>query len=359
MERNELFKTINEGKIESVYLFSGPEAYVRRQAERNLIEKLIQPGMDMMNMNILVSPTVDQIMESADLFPFMNEYRLVIVRELPLLGKDSDKSKGKDDGEGKGKSRNSADDSDRLIEYLSHVPSTTCILFDSGDGFDKRKKVGKYLSGLPGCVNFAQLEGSELQKWIQKTVREHGASITAEAGERLVFLSGRDLTALNAEIEKLTAYAGDGGKIGENEVDLLATRTSEAQVFEMIDALFDGKTEEAFSQTDRLLKSGESRIGILALITRQIRQLLFAESMNQARRPGSDIAKAVGMSPYFLKKTLTRSGKIGIAMLRKCLDRCIQTDYDIKRGVLREEAGFERLMMEMATIAQRKTGKAL
>lgn len=358
MERNDLFKAINEGKIESVYLFSGPEAYVRKQAERKLIEKLIQPGMDMMNLNVLVAPTVDQIMETAELFPFMSEYRLVIVRELALLGKEQEKSKGKDDAESKGKGRNTEDDSTRLIEYLAHVPGTTCILFDGGDGFDKRKKLGKYLSGLPGNVSFAQLDGSELQKWIQKTVREYGASITSDAGERLVFLSGRDLTGLHTEIEKLAAYVGEGGQIGEQEVDKLATRTSEAQVFEMIDALFDGKTESAFSQADRLLRSGESPIGMIALITRQIRQLLFAESMNQAHVSSADISKSVGIPSFFVRKTLARSGKMGVSTLRRCLERCIQTDYDIKRGNLRVDAGLDRLMMEMAVIARRKAGIA-
>ncbi|MBQ8093122.1 MAG: DNA polymerase III subunit delta [Clostridia bacterium] len=355
MERNEFFKRVSDGQIEKVYLFSGPEVYVRRQAEQKLKDKLLEPGTEMMNLNILVSPTTEQIIESANQFPFMSERRLVIVREFAMLGRETDKSKDK--GEAKGKEKEGTDEADRLIRFLSDPPETTCLLFDAGDGFDKRKKLGKFLSEINGCVTFTPLEGEELQKWIRKTVKGLGAQITNDAGERLVFLSGRDLTALQAEIMKLTAYVGEGGTIRESEVDMLATRTSEAQVFEMIDALFDGKTEAAFAQTDRLLRSGESRLGILALVTRQFRQMLFAESMNSQRRNSAEIGKAIGINPYFLRKTLARSAKMGTRTLKACLERCIATDYDIKRGQLQEEAGFERMMLEMAQIARKKNGQ--
>ena len=156
---------------------------------------------------------------------------------------------------------------------------------------------------------------------------------------------------------KLSAYAGKGGTIRGEDVDRLATRTSEARVFEMIEALFDGKTEAAFSQTDTLLLSGESRLGILALITRQIRQMLFAVAMTENRRNSGEIAKTVGINSYFLGKTVKKAKTIGTGTLKACLERCISTDYDIKRGVLREETGFDRLMLEMAQIATRRNSR--
>ena len=356
MERKELFKSIEAGSICPVYCFYGPEAYVRKQAERKLVEKLLQPGMEMMNLSVLTAPGISQIIESCEVLPFMGDYRLVIVREFSMLGKDAGgKEKGKESGDSKGKEK--TDESDELIRYFGQMPETTCLLFDAGDGFDKRKKLGKTVSGLPGCVEFQMLDGDELQRWIQKTVKGMEASISREAGERLVFLSGRDLTNLNTELMKLSAYAGTGGTIREEDVDRLATRTSEARVFEMIEALFDGKTEAAFSQTDTLLLSGESRLGILALITRQIRQMLFAVAMTEMRRSSGEIAKSVGINSYFLGKTVGKAKVIGTATLKACLERCISTDYDIKRGVLREENGFDRLMLEMAQIATKRNSR--
>ncbi|MBQ9010907.1 MAG: DNA polymerase III subunit delta, partial [Clostridia bacterium] len=203
MDRKELFKSIDRGQIYPIYCFYGPEAYVRKQAEKKLVEKLMVPGMEMMNMSVLTAPGVSQIIESCEVLPFMGERRLVIVRELGLLGKDTgtkDKGKGKEAGESRGKDR--TDESDELIRYFERIPETTCLLFDAGEGFDKRKKLGKALTGFPGCVEFQLLEEAELQRWIEKTAKGMEAAIDREAGERLVFLSGRDLTALHTELLK-------------------------------------------------------------------------------------------------------------------------------------------------------------
>lgn len=358
MDRKELFKSIDSGQICPVYCFYGPEAYVRKQAERKLMEKLLTPGMEMMNLMVLTDPEVSQIIENCEVLPFMGDRRLVIVRELALLGKETgakEKAKGKEGAESKGKEKTDA--SDELIQYLKRMPESTCLLLDAGEGFDKRKKLGKAIAELPGCVEFQMLEDAELQRWIAKTAKGMEASIEKEAGERLVFLSGRDLTTLSSELMKLSAYVGKGGTIRGEDVDRLATRTSEARVFEMIEALFDGKTEAAFSQTDTLLLSGESRLGILALITRQIRQMLFAVAMTENRRNSGEIAKTVGINSYFLGKTVKKAKTIGTGTLKACLERCISTDYDIKRGVLREETGFDRLMLEMAQIATRRNSR--
>ena len=60
MDRKELFKSIDSGQICPVYCFYGPEAYVRKQAERKLMEKLLTPGMEMMNLMVLTAPEVPE-----------------------------------------------------------------------------------------------------------------------------------------------------------------------------------------------------------------------------------------------------------------------------------------------------------
>lgn len=62
----------------------------------------------------------------------------------------------------------------------------------------------------------------------------------------------------------------------------------------MVDALVDGQAERAFSLLNVLLEGGEQRIGVLALITRQYRQMLYAKDMQESRTPQAQMAKALG-----------------------------------------------------------------
>ena len=67
-------------------------------------------------------------------------------------------------------------------------------------------------------------------------------------------------------------------------------------MFAMVDALVDGQAERAFSLLNVLLEGGEQRIGVLALITRQYRQML---SPGHAGEPNAAGADGQGRVPPF------------------------------------------------------------
>ena len=52
-------------------------------------------------------------------------------------------------------------------------------------------------------------------------------------------LAGADLTRLRNELEKLIAYAGATKSVSVADVNLVVTRSPEATVFELIDAIGD------------------------------------------------------------------------------------------------------------------------
>ncbi|MBR1708735.1 MAG: DNA polymerase III subunit delta [Clostridia bacterium] len=350
MDRKTLFTSIENGKFEQIYLFAGLEAHIRREAEKKLVDKLMPPGLDTLNMNVLSNPDVQQIKESCETMPFLAERRLVIVRELSLLGKAGNDNKK---AEGKTEEKSSGREVDDLIAYLGKLPETTCLLIDGGEGIDKRKKLSKFLTGLEGFVEFLPLDDQELAKWIRQQVKRNGNTIRPETIERLVFLSGRDLTILGGEIGKLTALAGEGNEITIEHVDEIVVRTSEAQVFEMIDALLDGKTDVAMRMSNQLLQSGEGRIGILALITRQMRQMFYAAVMKQERKPSQEIAKALGVPSFIVGKILTRAGRYTTEKLGELLTMCVKADYDIKSGKVREESSYEQLLLSLTLASDR------
>lgn len=168
-----------------------------------------------------------------------------------------------------------------------------------------------------------------------------------QACAQLAFTSGRDLTMLHGELQKLAAYAGDRTAITQEDIVRVATHTAECTVFAMVDALVDGQAQQAFSLLSVLLESGEQRLGVLALITRQYRQMMYAKDMMDSRMPQAQMMKALGVPSFALNKLMRRAGRRTMEQLRGQLELCVQTDYDIKRGAVREEAGLDRLMLAL------------
>ena len=51
-------------------------------------------------------------------------------------------------------------------------------------------------------------------------------------------------------------------------------------------------------------------------------------------------AKLLGVPPFALNRLTRQVGRRSYASLRGCVEACVQADYDIKRGALREEAAL-------------------
>ena len=332
MDQWAFFDEFKAGTVRNVYLFYGPEAYIRKSALATMQKKMLMPGLESMNCTFMQSPTAQQIIENCETLPMMGDWRLVVVQGLALLES--------------GKAKDEAQESAALCDYLPRVPPTTCLVFEC-EAPDKRKKLCQALMKLTGAVSFDTLSDARLAQWMNQTLKPLGKKMDAQTCAQLAFTSGRDLTMLHGELQKLAAYVGERAVITQEDIERVATHTAECTVFAMVDALVDGQAQQAFSLLSVLLESGEERLGVLALITRQYRQMMYAKDMMDSRMPQAQMMKALGVPSFALNKLMRRAGRRTMAQLREQLDLCVKTDYDIKRGAVREEAGLDRLMLAL------------
>ena len=334
MDQWAFFDAIKAGKVENVYLFYGPEGYIRRSALAALEKKVLMPGLESMNRTVMHAPSAQAVIENCETLPMMSDYRLIIVRDCALLSA--------------GKAKDEAQDSQMLCDYLARVPETTCLVFECDAAIDKRKKLTKQLLALPGAVSFDTLDDAQLHRWIGQQLRPFGKKMDRATSDLLAFTSGRDLTLLSGELQKLAAYAQERDVITQADVEEIATHTAECTIFAMVDALSAGKVREAFELLSVLLSSGEQRIGILAMITRHYRQMMHLSAMQQERTPQAQIAKALGIPPFALTRLAKQVGRRSYEALKGQVEACVQADYDIKRGAMREDAALDRLMLLLA-----------
>lgn len=335
MDQWAFFDALKAGNVQNVYLFHGPEAYIRRSALSALEKKILMPGLESMNRTVMSAPAAQAVIENCETLPMMSDYRLIIVRDCALLTA--------------GKAKDEAQDSELLCGYLARVPETTCLVFDMDAPVDKRKKLCKALLALPGAVSFDALDDAQLHKWINQTLRPMGKRMERGVSDLLAFTSGRDLTLLHGELLKLAAYAQDRETITAQDVEAIATHTAECTIFAMVDALSAGKVREAFELLSVLLSAGEQRIGILAMITRHYRQMMHLSAMLAERQAQGQMAKALGVPPFALSRLQKQIGRRSHAQLRRCVESCVQADYDIKRGAIREDAALDRLMLLLSS----------
>jgi DNA polymerase-3 subunit delta len=286
--------------------------------------------------------TLGELRNKCDAAPFLSSHRLVIVDGL--LGRFEVKQSRP--RAGKGKSGNGLGEWEGLASYIKQMPETTVLMLVDGE-MKGQNPLLKKLSPLAEVRTFPLLRGRDLKAWIQQRVKEEGGDITPQAVNLLAELIGGDLWAMNGEIQKLLLYSQER-PISEDDVRQLVSHVQEANIFALVDAVAEGRTELAQRILHRLYDDGVAPTYILVMITRQFRLIAQAKDMG----PGLSrlqIQDRLGLkSSYSLDKTLGQAKLYDFEGVKRAYDKLLETDLAIKTGKYSDKLALELLVTELA-----------
>ena len=276
--------------------------------------------------------------------PFLSSHRLVIVDGL--LGRfEVKQSKPRS---GKGKSGNGLGEWEGLASYIKQMPETTVLMLVDEE-VKGHNPLLKKLSPLAEVRTFPLLRGRDLKAWIQQRVKEEGGDITPQAVNLLAELIGGDLWAMNGEIQKLLLYSQER-PISENDVRQLVSYAQEANIFALVDAVAEGRTELAQRILHRLYHEGMAPTYIMVMITRQFRLIAQAGDLE----PGLSrlqMQDRLGLkSSYPLDKTLSQAKLYDFEGVKGAYDKLLETDLAIKTGKYSDKLALELLVTELACL---------
>jgi DNA polymerase-3 subunit delta len=156
---------------------------------------------------------------------------------------------------------------------------------------------------------------------------------------------------LDREIAKLANSVGNREEIRVEDVEKLVGRSSQANVFRIMDAIGEGKPGEALSILEELFTDGADPMGILAPLTFQLRKLA-----NVGRLTASGIPLSVAMDTALVAKWDNarisfekQLRHLGRRRLEKLSDWLVEINVGLKGGnPLPERVQVERLIVMMA-----------
>ena len=104
----ELKKQWKSGEFGRCYLFYGAETYLLKEYETALTKAILPDGAEMMNHDIFEEKraTAAAIMDAAETLPFLNDKRLVTIRNSEFFQKSGRKEEG-----------------EKIKEYLADLPA--------------------------------------------------------------------------------------------------------------------------------------------------------------------------------------------------------------------------------------------
>ena len=331
MDRKDFDRLLAQGAVPSVLLFEGDEEHMKQAALESLQKKLLPEGMEELNRTLLDAPDTDQIIAAAETLPFMAERRLIIVRNHPALT-----------------GRSEADE--RLVEYLSSVPSFSVLLFYCTQKPDGRKKLYSAVKKLNGIVVFSPLRDRELTAFVTSAFRELGKECDERTADFLIFTCGSDTGLLLTEIAKVASHAGDAPSIHPDSVRAVATPSAECTVFQMVDAVVSGQSSRAFLLMRSQLLAGADRMYMLSMLLRQFRLLQHVKIMQYEKRSSAEIRSALGVPAFAVDQYLRQAAGWSNGQVKKAVNICFDTEYGIKSGSLSQNGALEAVMLKILSL---------
>jgi len=333
-----------------IYVFCGSDSFTLHEALAELKAELDGDGMLATNTATFEGNQVrpDELLAVCSTVPFMGAHRLVLVENL-LARFEAPRGRRRAGAGAGGEPGRQVDLGSwrDLAAALEGLPPSTTLVFVEGDISEKNALL-RLLAPLAQVRRFPRLNQRDLGGWIQARARRESVDISPAAVRLLADLVGNDLWALWQELKKLALYAG-GRQVEDEDVRALTVAAREASVFTLVDAVVEGRPDQALRLLEQLLDQGAAAPYLLAIITRQYRNLLLTKEMLRERCQRAEIGERLAIvSSFALGKVLEQAARCTPARLEASYRRLLEADASIKSGIYREELALELLVQDLA-----------
>ena len=139
-------------------------------------------------------------------------------------------------------------------------------------------------------------------------------------------------------------------EVTEEDIDAICTRSTECTVFQMVDAQVAGRNDVAFGLLKDMVRAGEDRIGILAMLLRQYRILYHMRCLMEERAPQQSQAALLGIPPFAVSRTQQQARRYDRARLKEAYESLLTYEQQIKGGLTPQEGCAENALLRLESI---------
>lgn len=312
MTSKELFKEIERGTLQRVYLLYGEEAYAIDRAIE-MFAATIDENVRDFNVDRLDSPSTERIIETARTWPMMSERRIVVVRDAPCMGASDSEAK-------------------KLATFLPDIPDCVTLLIIHRGTTDARKALYKAIAKQGAVVDFERYSDKEMAHWASSFARKRGTDLPLDVAHELVARTGRFVSDIASETAKLCDYVGTGRPVTTADIDALVKPNLEYTVFEILEHFLAGRTQAALTQLYDAIHEDErgAPMPLLAFFAGRLRIMLRARALLDSGSNERQAASSLGGSSYAAKKAVEAARRFSRTQLEFAVLAMAEADANLK-----------------------------
>ncbi|MCU0499463.1 MAG: DNA polymerase III subunit delta [Anaerolineae bacterium] len=278
--------------------------------------------------------SVPEILNAVSSYPFLSDKRLVIVKGL--IGWITRKGAGETGKQAV----------EWLLRDLPQLPDFARLVLVERGKLEEKDKFLQLARSAPNGYEKGFIVPNDLAPWIVKRAQsEYQVEIEPRAAAALAEVIGDDLRRADNELVKLATFIAPGTLIKDEHVAALTPYVAEANIFNMVDAITEGRGAQALHLLHRLLSDkDQDPFGIFALINRQFRLLLLAKEYLTLGGDARKLAAGIKVAPYVGDKLAKQSRAFTLAQLEQIYRMLLEYDFKMKTGQLEPKLALDLLV---------------
>jgi DNA polymerase III subunit delta len=284
MNYAQFHQLLKRSEYHALYLVSGPEAYLRRLAIRQLVDRYVDRDGRQLSVSTFGDSLdeVESALATAATWPMGSKKRLVLIAG-PGIG-----SKGP---------------IEMLGNYFLH-PSTKTVIVLEIEELRKDSALPNLAKDHGVQVECQPLKAQECAAWLTQHSKEQGFALLADACSSLISRIGNSLQDLVVNLDKVMAYVGEPGRISRRHVLEVVGESRELPLWELSDAVTRGDSAAALSILDSCLRQGEAPLVLLAVISKVFRHVILAKELLQAGADADEVGRHLHIPAFKLAEFL-------------------------------------------------------
>jgi DNA polymerase III subunit delta len=369
----EIKAEMRAGQNRSLYVLYGEETFLIDKLVESLGQALIASGSESLDRVVIDAggqpSRLDPERLKAEIMtpPFFSSRKLVIVRNSGWLTSGisrnaADAGSGSSDGEAPPDSENENGDPqpsgqtvsqtsqksrhEQLMKIIEKIPDSACLVMVEQKVDRRLKQLVSLIEEKGVLAEIGREQPRILMQWVDAECRRKGLSIDETAAESLIDRCDGSMQVIWQEMTKLFLYCGYAGcrEINVQLIAELSLPDLRGSIFDLTDALSEGKTGRALQLVDTLISQKEPVQLIQFMLARHIRQLICAAELGRPDRIASDLK----VMPFVAARLAGQARRIPVQVLEELYGRCLETDTQVKTGKIGDRLALETFLAESA-----------
>ena len=332
--------------------YFGADAFSQREAYDQLRADHDGDGALAANTLVLDGPrtTPAEVAAAAMTAPFLADHRLV---RVDGLCRPHDTARNAPAGK---RRRRGLGDWEGLADRLQDLPPSTLLVFVDGE-----IRAGNPMKRLLGQIahesqEFKPAKGQKLDAWVRTRAQRAGLHLTARAQRALVARVGRRPGGAGLGDREAAALRRDDDTVDEHVIERICPRNLEAEVWDLTDAVGQGRPDVALRALETLRHAGENNSRLLRTLANQMRRIAVAQDiLAQGGGRRNAVRQRFRMGhPYPAQKLAEQARRVTPAQAAAALSRIRDCDAAIQRyrrdlpGGLHDDVALELLVVDLA-----------